>query len=139
MSDLQCPARIFLVRLADGIDDSAAARGQVATIARSLRTEKTSAVYHSPEHKSRTTAQLLAATLQVPALECTGLQGLSPDCRFLLQPATVAALDEIADQYRGEAVAVVSMGTSTASPTSAIIEMTADADGWLLVAQTSEA
>lgn len=139
MSDLQCPARIFLVRPADGIDDSAAARGQVATIGRSLRTEKTSAVYHGPERKSRTTAQLLAATLQVPALECAGLQGMSPDCRFPLRLATMAALDEIADQYRGEAVAVVGMGTSTPSPTSAIIEMTADADGWLLVPQAGEA
>ena len=80
MSDLQCPARLFLVRPWPADEDRSAA------VAESLRDQRVSAVHAAPE--GRRAADALAAALDTAV-------------------AGGADLDELADRYRGEAVAVV--------------------------------
>ena len=99
MTDLQCPARIFLVRPWPPGGDRAPA------VAESLRDQRVSAVHAAPG--GSVAAETLAAALDVPV-------------------AAGADLDDLADRYRGEAIAVVA---DHSHGSGAVVLLESDADG----------
>lgn len=147
MSDLQCPARLFLIRYPEphvasvgspGARIDAAGRAQLAALANSLREEHIAAVHHSPYRRAGEAATLLATDLGVASIETVELSTFG-----------VEALADLADQYRGEAVAVVSHSgfmsvalrlvnapddlVRDQTGSCEIAELTVDVDGWRLV------
>lgn len=96
MSDLQCPARFLLVTVSSAVDSA------VAT----LRHQRVAAVYDVPPHADvvHAVAASCGLTVQgIPRRPC--LQDvLSGD------PATLEALQDLADLHRGENVVVAAEG-----------------------------
>lgn len=144
MSDVHCAARLFVVSQAPskgpvGID-------RLAVLADRLRPERIAAVHHAPDPGIAAPAGRLAALLGVMAVSTDGLH----EAEAGLDNA-VAALEGIADSYRGEAVVVVANDALielvlprlvadvpaelAESPVGYgdIVELSADADGWQLV------
>ncbi|MGZ4596305.1 MAG: histidine phosphatase family protein [Actinomycetes bacterium] len=198
MSDLQCPARLLVLRhgaaaYADAgrLDDAAGGRltdlgrEQAAAVAAELAPQRVVHVYASPRGRARETAEVLASQLGVPItsdrdlreFEIGDLEGESGsagwtaigevfrawlagdlDRRFpggedgnevVLRMSR--AVGAIADQHRGEAVAVVTHGgvmelvlprvAANLRPDHAaqhavghcgVVELSVDADGWVV-------
>lgn len=194
MSDLHCPARVFVARHGEAeyavagvlTDDDGwlTERGerQAAQLAAELRDERLAAVYTSPLARAVRTGQIVAETLALPVRSLPGLRefrigdlaGQPPEAADAFmstwlrgdpdalipggESGTVlfdrvrAALDEIADAHRGEAVLVVTHGGAMsyclprlaanggplrAAPpplaNCAVVAMEQDGDGWRLV------
>ncbi len=120
MTDLQCPARVFVatIRMLDGAGLAAATD--------TLRTERISAV-HCTGASTRPAADRLAAALGVRMVETPELLGFSLAARSLPAAGSVPAgsvLTQIADEYRGEALVLV----TDAGP--AMVQLTVDSAGW---------
>lgn len=129
MTDLQCPARVFVttIRVLDGAGLAAATD--------TLRTERISAV-HCTGASTRPAAGRLADSLGVRMVETPGLRDFSLAAESLSAESLSAgplpteslsagsALDQIADEYRGEAVVLV----TDAGP--AMVQLTVDSAGW---------
>ncbi|MDQ2849027.1 MAG: histidine phosphatase family protein [Actinomycetota bacterium] len=147
MSDVHCAARLFVVSQTPfqgqvGID-------RLAVLADRLRPERIAAVHHAPDPGMAAPAGRLAALLGVMAVTTDGLQESGTET---MVDNAAAALQGIADSYRGEAVVVVANGalielvlprlaTNVPGEPAAqrpvgrgdIVELAADADGWQLV------
>ena len=111
MSDLQCPARLFLTRPRD-------AEG-VRRLAAALAPERIAAIVADDRPAAGRTAERLATALGVSWTVRAGLRDLDGPA------GGVPALDEIADVHRGEAVVVVG-----ALPGDEVVALEGDADGW---------
>lgn len=195
MSDLQCPARVFVARhgqaryaVANVLTDAGGTltdlgREQAAALADRLRPQRLAVVYTSQLRRAVQTGEVVAQALGVPSSVIDGvhefaagsLEGASWDvvaqagyAAWLAGDLEVrwpggesghqlvqrmrAALDEVADRHRGEAVLVVSHGgvmalalprlaadrdalrtASPVLPNGALVAMERDADGWRLV------
>lgn len=118
---------------------------QLAVLADRLRPERIAAVHHSPDPGIAAWAVRLAALLGVMPVRTGGLQELGTEAGL---GTAIAALEGIADGYRGEAVAVVANpqlielvlprlpAKGPVELTGAsydIVELATDADGWRLV------
>jgi probable phosphoglycerate mutase len=114
MSALQCPARVFVAR-----------PGDAEALAAALRAQRIARVWCGPLPPSVQTAETVAAVLGVDVVVREDLREL----RVAGRPPAV--LEEIADQYRGEAVLVV--GDDLTLPDAGHVELEVDADGWRLV------
>lgn len=137
MSDLHCPARVFLAR--PGEDElgpagagealtaagdaltgaggalTAAGRDQARALGERLRGENVARVWSSPLPNAAQTAEIAAAVLGVPVVVRDGLRESDGDPPGGERIADVvdrvrAVLEEVADTHRGEAVLVVSHG-----------------------------
>ncbi|MDQ6656696.1 MAG: hypothetical protein M3Z00_00420 [Actinomycetota bacterium] len=142
MSDVHCPARLFVIRQPEpGQPGHSPDTAQVAALAVLLRPERIAAVHHA--HDRRQQACRLAELLGVTAVATDGLDAAAEP----LPDTAVAALEGIADAYRGEAVVVVAsraliervlprLATDVSDGLTAcfgdIVELAADADGWRL-------
>lgn len=129
MSDLHCAARILL-----------ACPGEGEALARSLASERLALVYTAPQSQAVRTAETVAART-----------GATVVLRDALGEGSVAnELDAISDVHRGESVLVVLPGkairatvpalvgvhedyvVSRVAAPGAVVELAADADGWVL-------
>lgn len=195
MSDLQCPARVFVARhaqaryaVANVLTDAGGTltdlgREQSAELAERMRSQRLAAVYTSHLDRAVQTGAIVAETLGVPSRMIEGIQEFAAgslegatwdvvgkagyaawlagdlqarwpggESGWELLERMRAALDELADRHRGEAVLVVSHGgvmalalprlaadgvaLRTATPllpNVAVVAMERDADGWRLV------
>ena len=122
MSDLQCPARVFLARHAeaayDAPDGPAPAGGplseggerQARALGEALRGDRIVRVYASPVPRAARTGALAAEALAVGVDEVEGLVEvgtLPEESADDVVTRMLGALEEIADLHRGEAVLVV--------------------------------
>jgi broad specificity phosphatase PhoE len=117
MSDLQCPARVYLVRHADAAptgssyDDGGAltdeGRAQARALAESLRGARIARVHTSTMRRARETGEVVAATLGVGLEAHDGLREVGVESEDAVVARVTAELEDIADQHRGEAVLVV--------------------------------
>lgn len=120
MSDLHCPARVFLARPGEdelgpaGAGDAltAAGRDQARALGERLRLENVARVWSSPLGAAVETAEIAAAVLGVPVVVRDGLRdcvATAPGAESLADVAdrVRAVLEEVADAHRGEAVLVV--------------------------------
>ena len=133
MSDLQCAATLLLV--AHGEDREA------RTLGRSLRVVRLAAIYAGDDPRATRTAGLVGAETAAPV---SVLPGLGDGAQLGLE------LETIADLHRGETVLVVShtgaiqtgvpplvglpdeLAASLHLDHCAVVEVAADADGWVL-------
>lgn len=166
MSDLQCPARVFVTRPAQatsagpGVTRHAGGRlthlgsEEAWALAERLRTERVAAVYTSGLGPAVDTGALVARALGVRAHVRPGLEELAPAEPVAEALARMAAaLDDVADRHRGEAVLAVSHpgmtslvlprlaangGVVSAAPPplapGEVVALERDADGWRLTA-----
>lgn len=111
MSDLQCPARLFVVT-----------PGREEPLAAALRGERIVCVWCAPLPSSERSAGIVAAALGVDVAVREDLRELRVTGQL---PAVLA---EIADGCRGEAVLVV--GDERTVPGTGVVELEVDADGW---------
>ena len=129
MSDLHCPARILL-----------AGPGEQLALDRSLLDARLALVYTGPSRRTVRTAEAVAARTGVPVVVRDDLHG----------EAVPAELSALADLHRGETVLVVLPGAAIRSVVTAlvalpdgrlasrlpvgdaVVELAADADGWVL-------
>ena len=163
MSDLQCPARVYLARHAEAAYDapggggpadgplSPRGEGQARALGEELRGARIARVYASTMPRATRTGSLAAAALGVEVEELEALVeiGAVPDESAAdVVSRMIAALEEIADQHRGEAVLVVGHlaaigltlphllnGSETPAPgldAGDWIALEGDADGWVL-------
>lgn len=169
MSAPHCPVTVLVVRHAETTHDRPDApsdeggrlteigTAQAERLATALRTRRVAAVYTSALPPAQETGTILADRLGV---RCTALPG--PECRAgedagrpdgesarQVGERFRAALEEVADQHRGETVVVVSYGAAMASalpslcgnsdpalahwpPPCAVAAVSIDSDGWRL-------
>lgn len=111
MSDLQCPARLFLTRPRD--------EGALRRLAAALADERIAAVFSGDQPAAVRAGEELATLLAVSWTERAELRDLTAAVE------EIPALDELADAHRGEAVVVV--GGLTGDE---IVALERDADGW---------
>jgi hypothetical protein len=109
VSDLQCAATLLLVR--PGTDPDA--------VLPELVRRRVSAVYCDGTTTAVRTAEPLAAA--------TGVRLVTRD--GLVETSTAGELSGIADEHRGETVAVVAR-TGLGRERAALLEVVMDADGW---------
>ena len=109
MSDLQCAATLLLVR--PGADPDAVGPALVG--------RRIAAVYCDATAPAVRTAEALAAVTGVRVVAREGLA----------ETATAGELSAIADEHRGETVAVVAR-TGLGQEGAAVVELVMDADGW---------
>ena len=117
MSDLQCPARVYVVRHADAeptgtsYDDGGAltaeGRAQALALAEALRGARIARVHASSMARARETGEVAAAALGVGLETHEGLREAGVESEETVVARVTAALEGIADQHRGEAVLVV--------------------------------
>lgn len=131
MSDLQCPARVFVVgsvaaryAVPGGTSDTAAgltAEGvdRARRLAERLRAERVAVVYTSRQAPAVDTGAVVARLLAVDAHVLAGVEELGTEVAARWPGGESgaealarmgAALDAVADRHRGEAVLVVSHG-----------------------------
>ncbi|PKW25953.1 histidine phosphatase family protein [Phycicoccus duodecadis] len=131
MSDLHCPARVFLARPGEAEDETgpptaagggltATGRDQARALAERVRDENVARVWSSPLPRAVQTAEIAAAVLGVPVVVRDGLRECDAGIPAGERIADVAArvrgvLEEVADTHRGEAVLVVSHGGAFAA------------------------
>ena len=151
MSDLQCAATILLTSHADADGDDRA-------LARSLREERLALIYTSPTPPAVQTAEVVATETGVPVVVRETLRdavrrdgpGTDEGPDEHVRARMVAELETIADAHRGETVLVVThagairatvpalvgladdVGGSRSRTGRALLELAADADGWVL-------
>jgi phosphohistidine phosphatase SixA len=122
MSDLQCAATLLLARPGDtSTDGSLSPRGreQAHDLGRSLLDRRLAVVYTSTLAASVQTAGIVERETGVSVVVHAGLDDYG----------SVAELEALADQHRGETVLVLS-GAGGARAGCAIVEVSIDADGW---------
>ncbi|MET1060720.1 MAG: histidine phosphatase family protein [Nocardioides sp.] len=151
MSDLHCPARVFLARHADTSYDggerlTAAGEQQTRDLAARLRGERLAGVHASVMPRAAQTAQVAAAALGLEVELHDGLAEVGVESEDAVVERVSAALAGIADLYRGEAVLVVghqaALGLTlrrllAGAPTvgldpGEVVALEHDADGWAL-------
>ena len=111
MSDLQCAATLLLVR--PGTDPD---RAGPALLGRRL-----AAVYCDATAPAQRTAEAMAAATGVRVVAREGLA----------ETSAAGELSAIADEHRGETVAVVAR-TGLGPKGAAVVELVMDADGWVV-------
>ena len=151
MSDLHCPARVFVARhgeasYVDGERLTAAGERQARELGERLRGERLAKVHASSMPRAAETARIAAAVVGV-AVELhddLGESGVESEQQVVERIS--AALAAIADLYRGEAVLVVghqaALGIALArmlpgTPAAGldpggVLALEHDADGWTL-------
>jgi broad specificity phosphatase PhoE len=117
VSDLQCPARVYVVRHADAEPTGASydaggaltekGRAQARALAESLRGARIARVHASTMRRARETGEAVAAALGVGLEVHEGLCEVGVESEDAVVARVAAELDAIADQHRGEAVLVV--------------------------------
>jgi broad specificity phosphatase PhoE len=122
MSDLQCAATLLLVAPGE--------TGRALDLGRSLHDVRLAVIYTSDLPAAVETAATVGAGTGAPV---TVLEGLADDADVR------AELEGIADLHRGETVLVVSSEAASGAvvpqgtgPTDGVVELTIDADGWVL-------
>ena len=110
MSDLQCAATLLLVR--PGTDPDGAGPALVG--------RRLAAVYCDATAPAKRTAEALV-----------GATGVRVMAREGLAEPSAAELSAIADEHRGETVAVVAC-TALGVEGAAVVEVVMDADGWVV-------
>jgi hypothetical protein len=110
VSDLQCAATLLLVR--PGTDPDGAGPALVG--------RRLAAVYFDATAPAKRTAEAMAAATGVRVVAREGLAETS-----------AAELSAIADEHRGETVAVVAR-TGLGPEGAAVVELVMDADGWVV-------
>ena len=144
MSDLHCPARLYLARHGETENGglNGLGREQARELAESLRGARIARIYTSGEASAVQTAEVVAPVLGVRVVVRDELE----------EPEIRAELELVADQHRGEAVLAISHGDairagvtalarnlsssfpeSRAVPSCGVVELEADADGWRVV------
>ncbi len=111
MSDLQCAATLLLIR--PGTDPDAVAPELVGL--------RLAAVYCDATATAVRTAEALAAATGARLVVREGLA----------ETSTAGELSAIADEHRGETVAVVAR-TALGHQDAAVVELVMDADGWVV-------
>jgi hypothetical protein len=111
VSDLQCAATLLLVR--PGTDPDGVGPALVG--------RRLAAVYRDTTAAAVRTAEALAAA--------TGLRVVARE--GLTETSTAGELSAIADEHRGETVAVVAR-TGLGPEDAAVVELVMDADGWVV-------
>ncbi len=159
MSDLQCAARLLIARTGESEDETTALEDSVRSLAMtgrkqagelgdSLRDARISMVYSSSRVHAVQTAEIVAGRLGVVVRVRDALRDT---------PRFTRELGEIVDLHRGEAVLVVThdevirsaaprlagnvpddYGDAHAVAPCGVIELDADADGWLLRSWSGE-
>ena len=162
MSDLQCPARVYLARHAEASydDPGGPAEGplsergeqQARSLGEGLRGARIARVYASPMPRAARTAAVAAGALAVEVDEVEALVevggALPEETAGDVVTRMLGALEDIADRHRGEAVLVVghlaAIGLTlphlldgSASPDPGLdpgawLALEGDADGWVL-------
>lgn len=149
MSDVHCPARLFVVLQTPS--DGTARIDRLAVLADRLRSERIAAVHYAPDPGTAAPAGQLAALLGVMMVRTDGLQASGTET---MVDDAATALEGIADSYRGEAVVVMANGelielilprlathvpdelaAETPDLSGDIVELSADADGWQLISR----
>jgi hypothetical protein len=115
MSDLQCAATLLLVRPGTDAEE----------VGRELVGRRLVAVYCDATAPAVRTAETLAAATGV---RVAAREGLS-------ETSTAGELSAIADEHRGETVAVVAR-TGLGREDAPVVELVMDADGWVVRALT---
>ena len=139
MSDLQCAATLLLADAGDG-----------RALGRSLVDRRIAAIYTSPHPAAVRTAETAAAATGAEVSVREDLREPLDESGTEVRARVERELDALADLHRGETVLVVShTGTLQAGvlplvgrgseyaaahpvPPGAVVEVAADADGWLL-------
>lgn len=123
MSDLQCAATLVLAAPSE--------RAEALALGERLAMRRIAAVWTGDGASQRQTAELVAGVLGLPVTARPGLDALDPgdagDDR--------GALQEIADQHRGETVLVLLPASPVAGlrlGPDEIAELRIDGDGWVL-------
>ena len=121
MSDLQCAATLLLARHGEAsTDGDLSPRGheQAHALGRSLRDRRLAVVYTSTLAPAVQTAGIVERETGVSVVVDAGLDD-----------GSVAGLEALADQHRGETVLVLS-GAGDEREGCAVVEVSIDADGW---------
>ncbi len=152
MSDLHCPARVFVARHGEASYDegerlTAAGEQQARELGERLRGERVARVHASSMPRAAETARIAAAVLGVSGRRSTtSWARWASRARTRSSDRISAALAGIADLYRGEAVLVVghqaALGLALArllpgAPAigldpGEVVALEHDADGWVL-------
>lgn len=145
MSDLQCPARLLVVRHAEAGDDA----GPVA-LADEQAKARIVRVWTSPAPAALMTAEVVADRLGTGIEVREDLREVAAGGEDVTEVATrvAAVLGEAADLHRGEAVLVVSHGAAISATLALLVhdlgrgsgpiescggvELEGDADGWVV-------
>jgi len=121
MSDLQCAATLLLARPGDASTDgslSPRGRERAHALGRSLLDRRLAVVYTSTLAASVQTAGIVERETGVSVVVDAGLDD-----------GSVAELEALADQHRGETVLVLS-GAGAGREGCTVVEVSIDADGW---------
>ncbi len=155
MSDLHCPARVFVARHGEASYDgrerlTATGERQARRLAERLRSERVAAVHASSMPRAAATGRIVAEVLGVGVELHDELGEVGIESEDAVVDRIAAALAGIADLYRGEAVLVVGhQGAfalalpriATGAPVAALdpgesVGLEHDADGWRPIART---
>ena len=150
MSDLHCPARVFIARHAETSYDGGerltrAGEEQARGLAERLAGERIAAVHASSMPRAAATARIAAGVLGVGLELHDDLAEVGVETADAVVARVTENLAEIADRYRGEAVLVVghqaAFGIALARLPGAqaagldpggVLALEHDADGWTL-------
>jgi broad specificity phosphatase PhoE len=151
MSDLHCPARVFVARHGEASYDdgerlTAAGAQQARELGERLRGARVAQVHASSMPRAAETARIAAALLGVDVALHDELGEVGVESELEVVDRIEVALAAIADLYRGEAVLVVGhqavLGLALArllpgAPTlgldpGEVVALERDADGWVL-------
>ena len=155
MSDLHCPARVFVARHGEAAYDgrerlTAAGERQARELAQRLRGERVAGVHASSMPRAAATGRIAAEVLGVRVELHDELGEVGIESEDAVVDRVSAALAAIADLYRGEAVLVVGHQGAFAltlprivpgAPVTALdhgesLGLEHDADGWRRSART---
>ena len=151
MSDLHCPARVFVARHGEASYDvgerlTAAGQQQARELGERLRGERVAGVHASSMPRAAETARIAAAVLGVSVTLHDELGEVGVEGEDAVVDRMSVGLADIADLYRGESVLVVghqaALGLALArmlpgAPATGLdpgdlVALEHDADGWLL-------
>ena len=148
MSDLQCAATLLLTDAGDGLTPAGCERAR--TLGLSLIDRRIAAVYTSPLPGAVRTAEIVAAATGAGVAVRDDLRVPLDESGTDVRARVASELSALADLHRGETVLVVShtgtlqtgvpplvgRGDEYAAahpvPSGAVVEVAADADGWVL-------
>jgi broad specificity phosphatase PhoE len=149
MSDLHCPARVFVARHGEASYDegerlTAAGERQARALGERLRSERVARVHASSMPRASETARIAAALLGVTVTLHDELGEVGVESQDVVVDRMAVALAGIADLYRGEAVLVVghqaALGLALARllpgasafglDPGEVVALEHDADGW---------
>jgi broad specificity phosphatase PhoE len=155
VSDLHCPARVFLARHAETSYDggerlTATGERQARVLGERLRGERPARVHASSMPRAAETARIAADVLGVPVELHQELDEVGVESEDAVVARVSTVLAGIADGYRGEAVLVVGHQASLAmalkrmlpgAPVTGldpgeVVALEHDADGWVLPARS---